>query len=149
MKAAAQWAWVAVVYHAAFFTRINPAAWVFGAMFIAQAVMRLVDPQTVSDGRAPRRRFVAVTLMLYALAYPGLSVLSHDWPAVPLFLVPCPLVIFDTGLLLATRRPIPRRLLVVPILWAGIGGSAAVLFGVLPDMMLFACAALLIAEARR
>jgi Family of unknown function (DUF6064) len=34
---AAHWTWSALAYHLAFFTRINPAAWVFAAMFLLQA----------------------------------------------------------------------------------------------------------------
>jgi hypothetical protein len=35
------WAWMGVVYHWLFFTSINPAAWDFGALFVAQAVVFL------------------------------------------------------------------------------------------------------------
>ncbi len=35
---AAHWAWSALAYHLAFFTRINPAAWAFAALFLLQAV---------------------------------------------------------------------------------------------------------------
>ena len=34
-----QWAWSAVAYHVAFFTRINPAAWLFAAIFLLQAAL--------------------------------------------------------------------------------------------------------------
>ena len=33
------WAWSALAYHVAFFTRINSAAWVFAALFLSQAVL--------------------------------------------------------------------------------------------------------------
>ena len=36
---AAHWAWSAVAYHVAFFTRINPAAWLFAAMFVVQTAL--------------------------------------------------------------------------------------------------------------
>ena len=36
---AAHWAWSAVAYHVAFFTRINPAAWLFATLFLGQAVL--------------------------------------------------------------------------------------------------------------
>jgi Family of unknown function (DUF6064) len=32
------WEWMAVVYHFIFFTAINPAAWLFGAFFLAGAL---------------------------------------------------------------------------------------------------------------
>ena len=33
------WLWNTVAYHALFFTRINPAAWLFAALFVVQAVL--------------------------------------------------------------------------------------------------------------
>src|SRR4051794_40253200 len=36
---AVHWTWSAVAYHIAFFTRINPAAWVFAALFLVQAAL--------------------------------------------------------------------------------------------------------------
>ena len=36
---AVHWAWSAVAYHAAFFTRVNPAAWLFAGLFLIQAVL--------------------------------------------------------------------------------------------------------------
>ena len=36
---AAHWIWSAVAYHAVFFTRINPAAWLFAALFLLQAAL--------------------------------------------------------------------------------------------------------------
>jgi hypothetical protein len=31
------WLWAAMAYHIAFFSKINPAAWFFGALFLIQA----------------------------------------------------------------------------------------------------------------
>jgi hypothetical protein len=59
-------------------------------------------------------------------------------PRAPAFGVPCPTTIFTAGLLLAT--PLSRWLLVIPIVWSLVGGSAAFLFGMTPDLMLFATA---------
>jgi hypothetical protein len=36
---AVHWAWSAVAYHVVFFTRINPAAWLFAAIFLLQAAV--------------------------------------------------------------------------------------------------------------
>ena len=43
------WAWSALVYHAVFFTRINPAAWLLAAVFLGEAglfheLRRALDP---------------------------------------------------------------------------------------------------------
>ncbi|MBE0558363.1 MAG: hypothetical protein IH628_14125 [Proteobacteria bacterium] len=32
------WAWMAIAYHFFFFTSINPAAWLFGSVFLAGAL---------------------------------------------------------------------------------------------------------------
>ena len=149
----AQWGWVGVVFHAGFFTAINPAAWLFAAMFMFQALMlgwnHLAGRPLNYGWTWDRRHVMAGVLMAYALGYPALSAMGGTWPAVPLFLVPCPLVIFDTGLFLTSAGPVPRKLLFVPIAWALIGGSAAVFFGVLPDLMLFACAGVLLSLGRQ
>jgi hypothetical protein len=46
---------------------------------------------------------------------------------------PCPITLFTFGVLLLAQSPLPRRLLVIPLLWALIGGSAAWLLGVAQD----------------
>ncbi|WP_284265772.1 DUF6064 family protein [Bradyrhizobium iriomotense] len=49
---------------------------------------------------------------------------------------PCPATIFTFGLLLTTMRPVPRWLLVIPVVWSLIGGSAAILLHVPQDWLL-------------
>jgi hypothetical protein len=44
-------------------------------------------------------------------------------------------------MLLAAAPPAPRWLLVIPILWSFVGGSAAIVLGVTPDLLLFAAGA--------
>jgi Family of unknown function (DUF6064) len=147
-----QWVWVGVVFHLIFFTQINPAAWAFGTLFVAHAVLfakcAFGRDRIVLEWTGTMKHAAALCLMAYALLYPALSIFSADLSlTAPLFLVPCPLVIFETGLLMTVRPPVPRALFVVPAIWSVIGGSAAVLFGVLPDLMLFACTVLLIVGA--
>ena len=62
--------------------------------------------------------------------------------------MPCPTVLWTSGLLLMAAAP-PRVLMLAPLVWAVIGGSAAFLFGVTPDLMLFAAAACLVAYGAR
>jgi hypothetical protein len=63
-----------------------------------------------------------------------LGVLSH----LPMFgITPCPVTIFTFGLFLLAA-PVSRWLLVVPVLWALIGGSAAFVLHVPQDWMLLA-----------
>lgn len=83
------WAWNAVAYHALFFTRINPAAWLFAALFVVQAVLFF----RVAAGRhieyfssAGWRRGVGLVLVAYALAYSFLAIaLGHSYPETPTF----------------------------------------------------------------
>ena len=86
--------------------------------------------------------------IVYALAYPALVQLTgHQPPRAPLFGVPCPTALLTAGLLLATESPAPRGLLVIPVAWSLLAGTAALFLGVTPDLMLFAAAAALVADA--
>ena len=130
------WAWNAVVYHAWLFTAINPAAWVFAGLFLAQAGLlayagrRAVQPFFHAQGW---RRSLGVGLTAYAFLYPFLTIAAgHRFPATPTFGVPCPTVILTIGLFL-TMPAVPGRLTVVPVLWAFVGGSAAYLLNVPTD----------------
>src|SRR5688572_19979690 len=125
------WLWNAVAYHAFLFTRINPAAWLFSAMFAVQALLFLHaglqgNPHYLSGNGASRS--LGLALAAYSLLYPFLTMaFGHDYPATPTFGLPCPTVILTIGLLLTTGEPIRSRLTAIPILWGFIGGSAATL----------------------
>jgi hypothetical protein len=148
----AHWLWAAVAYHAVFFSRINPAAWLFAALFTTQA-LALAWHATYGAGlrfvwRWSWRHAGAAVFILYALAYPALVQLTgHQPPRAPLFGAPCPTVLLTAGLLLATDSPAPRGLLVIPVAWSLLAGTAALVLGVTPDLMLFAAAAALVADA--
>ena len=137
---AVHWAWSALAYHVAFFTRINPAAWVFAALFLLQAA--LFFWWGVVQGRlsfAPWRSGwapVAWGLVAYSLVYPAINAIQQQsMSRIPTFGVPCPTTIFTAGLLmLASSRW--RRLSIIPVIWSVIGGSAAFLLGVRADYAL-------------
>jgi hypothetical protein len=147
--AAAHWAWSGLVYHALFFTDINPAAWLFAGVFLLEAFgfvwFGMVRRTLVFDwGRTPRHA-VAGALFVYSLAYPFLVLASgHDVPRAPLFAVPCPTMLFTAALLLTAVRPAPVLVFLIPVMWGAIGGTAAVALGVTPDLMLFVAAACLV-----
>jgi hypothetical protein len=140
---AAMWAWTGIAYHWVFFTRINTAAWAFGALFVAQALLVLHlgalrrRLSFASDGGWTA--WLGWTLVAYAaIAYPLLGVwVGHGYPEMPMFgITPCPLTIFTFGMLMLTNAPVPRRLLVIPVAWSLIGGSAAFLLDVPQDWLL-------------
>ncbi len=149
-----QWAWSAIAYHVAFFTRINPAAWLFAALFLAQAVLffrwgiiqRRLSFAPWGHAWAP----LAWGLIAYSLAYPAINAITYgSLLRIPTFGVPCPATIFTVGvLMLATPRC--WSLSVVPMMWSAIGGSAAFLLGVHADVALpIAGIALAIFSVRR
>jgi hypothetical protein len=139
------WAWSGIAYHAVFFTRINRAAWGFAGLFVLGAAafvwFGVVRRRLAFNIGWTPRHILAGVFIVYALAYPGLVLLTGlQWPRMPAFGVPCPTTLFTAGLLLAAVPPVPRWVFVAPILWALIGGSAAVTLGVTPDYMLFVAA---------
>lgn len=137
---AALWLWNAIAYHAMFFTSINPAAWLFAGAFALQAILFAATGRNVEYFSAiGLREATGVGLVVYALAYPFLTVASgHTYPATPTFGVPCPTAILTIGVLLTVRSGPPARLAIIPTLWAFVGGSAAILLGVATDYVLLA-----------
>jgi hypothetical protein len=138
---AAYWLWAGVVYHGTFFSQINPAAVAFGGLFVVQGVLWLVvgvlRARLAFDARGGTTAAVGWACVLYAmLIYPVLgTLLGHGYPYAPVFgVAPCPITIFTFGLLLWTRAPVPKYLLVIPLLWSLIGFSAALQLGIREDL---------------
>jgi hypothetical protein len=147
---AVYWVWSGMAYHAVFFTRINPAAWLFAGLFVAEAVAFLwfgvLKRRLVFDVAWTPRYVLAGAFLLYSLVYPLLVWLTgHQFPSAPLFAVPCPTTLFTAGLLLTGAAPVPRSLFFIPIAWSVVGGSAALVLGMTPDLMLFAAGVCLVA----
>jgi hypothetical protein len=90
---AAHWAWSGLVYHAVFFTRINPPAAIFASLFLVQSALFVWVG--VVQGRlsfAPSRNAwapVAWVVVAYSLIYPAISAVQHmSVSRVPMFGVP-------------------------------------------------------------
>lgn len=138
------WIWSGIVYHLLFFSRINRFAYLFGAVFILQAAV-IFYSGVVKGALSFRFPFdkngLAGTMILYyaVVFYPVLGYFfGHSYPEAPTFGVPCPTTIFTFGLLLWTNKKVPFYVLIVPLLWAAIGSSAAILFGIYEDLGLLA-----------
>jgi hypothetical protein len=138
------WAWMGVAYHLVFFAAVNPAAPIFGVIFLIQALLLFALGVW---GRGPRFGIVSTArtvaggaLVLYALLIcPLLGILAgHRYPATPTFGAPCPTTIFTLGLLFFLRPPFPRAVAVIPLLWAAVGSIAAFELGVVQDFGLLA-----------
>lgn len=127
---ALQWGWAGVVYHWLHFRAINPAAGLFGGLFIIEAgiilwLSVLRRQLTFRIGNSGRDR-LALALLVFALLYPIVGLLTGlSYPRLPTFGVPCPTTILTIGALLLAPRPAGRRAGVIPFLWAVVGGSAA------------------------
>lgn len=137
----AMWFWMGFVYHIGFFSAINPAAYVFGALFLVQGALFAV----AALGRLDLEfRFTTdvygvsgAILVAYALVvYPILgAALGHGYPYSPVFgVTPCPTTIFTFGLLLWTKPDVSKWLLVIPGIWAVIGFMAAISLGIREDI---------------
>ena len=140
---AIHWAWAALAYHVAFFSSINPAAWLFAALFLVQAALFMWFGVLRANLRCSPgqsfRHYVAWIFVGYSLLYPAIVwAEGNAYPRLPTFGVPCPTTVLTIGFLLAADPPVPRVLPLIPIVWAFIGGSAAFLLGVHADVMLLA-----------
>lgn len=138
------WIWTGVAYHLLHFAAISPAALLFGAAFILQggifAWMALIGPRLAFGPPRRNARFAfGLFLALYAAVLyplPGWQA-GHVWPAVPSFgVTPCPVAVSTFGLLLLAQGRVPFWVVVIPALWAVIGGQAAFLLNVPQDWIL-------------
>ena len=76
--AAVHWLWSGIVYHAVFFTPINPAAWGFALLFVAEGLAFLwfgaVQRQLTFRFEMSPRAVVGLIFLIYSLSYPALVV---------------------------------------------------------------------------
>jgi hypothetical protein len=134
------WVWNGLAYHLAFFAPVNPAAYGFAALFVVQGMLFLgygtIAGRLRFAGRTDWQDVLGLLLIAYAaLVYPALGYLfGHAWPHAPMFgVAPCPTTIFSIGILILAAGALPLWLVALPVVWAGIGGTAAVLLNVPED----------------
>lgn len=139
---AAMWLWTGVAYHIVHFARINAAAYLFGALFIAQGALLLVAAATGRLAFAPRtgvRAWTGWALVAYAMVlYPLAGWMAGEaYPELPMFgIAPCPLTLFTFGVLLFAAQRVPWWPLAIPLLWSLVGGTAAFLLAIPQDWVL-------------
>jgi hypothetical protein len=145
---AGHWAWAGILYHGLFFTAVNPAAWLFAALFVLQAVFFVVAASSgaIRARRGSVRHVVSSALILYSLLYPAIAWADgFVYPRMPTFGVPCPTVILTIGFLVAVSTSSILRS-VIPVAWSVLGLSAVWSFGVHADLVLPAAGALLVVD---
>lgn len=134
------WLWMGIVYHLIFFTTINRAAWLFGALYILQGGL-LMYFTFLNDRLSFKFRYDVygltggVLIVFAMIIYPVIGYfVGHIYPASPTFGLPCPTTIFTFGILLWTDKKCPAIILAIPFLWSILGFSAAASLGVYEDI---------------
>jgi hypothetical protein len=137
------WLWNGVAYHWLYFTPINFAAPLFALIFVIQGLLlawkAALRGAIAFRFRPGARAWAGLALALYAmLSYPLTNIAAgHGWPEMPVFAIaPCPTVIFTFGLLLFCDPRPPWSFLIIPLLWALVGGAAAWLLHMPEDLAL-------------
>ena len=142
---AAMWIWTGIAYYGFYFSVINPVSIIFGALFVLQGV--LIFHEAVLRGRlrfgasGELSAWLGGAFVFYAaILYPVIGLWSgQSYADMPVFgITPCPVTIFTLGMLLLTRDAMSRSLLVIPVVWSLVGGSAAFLLDMPQDWPLLA-----------
>jgi hypothetical protein len=135
------WLWMGVAYHWAFFTSINKAAWIFGALFVIEGILLFVhgiknNPQF--SLRQSSTGIIAFLMIVFAmLIYPVIGFIAgHHYPATPTFGLPCPTTIYTFAVFLLADKKIGWRMFIIPAAWALIGFTASFTMGVYQDIAL-------------
>lgn len=146
------WAWVGVFYMLLFYTKINSAGYVWGALFLLQAVFFAVEifyPKIEFDPASnPQLGRIGSSIAGWAfLMYPiSALIVGHGWPEMALFGCATPVVLFTCGMLMFTFDRRPRwRFTFIPFLWAVVGGlGPAVQWRYYEDYALFVAGVVLL-----
>lgn len=136
------WLWIGIAYHLLFFTSINPAAYVFGILFILQGMLTFFETfrnkklQFKFEGKM--MDYVAYFFLIFAIIiYPVLLFFLENSIYTTITLgLPCPSTILTFGFFMLTTIKFPKYLLIIPAIWTAIGTSAAFNFGVYPDYLM-------------
>ena len=114
-------------------------AYLFGGLFVVQAGILLAEifrPRVsfgLGRGWSPVIGLLFISFSVVGYPLVGL-LLEHRYPRSPPFgLTPCPLLVFTFGLLLLTTSRVPKRLFVIPLLWA-LAGVIPIAIGMLEDI---------------
>lgn len=134
------WLWMGIAYHLIFFSTINKAAYLFGGLFITQGILFLVfgvfQNKFSFNFNKDKYGITGISLIIIALViYPIAGYFfGHIYPSSPTFGLPCPTTIFTFGFLLFNIKKCPVTIIIIPFVWAIIGFTAAIEFGVFEDI---------------
>ena len=136
------WIWMGIVYHILYFSSVNPAAILFGSLFIIQglvfAYFGIYRKVLKFKFELNTRSIIGILFLIYGLIiYPLLSrSFGRDFPENPTFGLPCPTTIYSFGILLFSKHRIAWYIIAIPFLWSLIGFSAATHLHIKEDFFL-------------
>lgn len=120
---------------------INPAALVFGGIFILQGLLILfysIRNRLSFAFTRQAKSYIGYFFILFGLIiYPVIAYFAEGSLSRTISLgLPCPTTIFTFGFFMLADSKFPKYLLIIPALWAIVGLSAAINFGVYQDFMI-------------
>lgn len=133
------WLWTGIAYHLAFFTEINKAAYVFGALFVLQGLIFIIETflrkKLEFDFKGTVMDYIAYFFIIFGIViYPALIYILENSLSKTISLgLPCPSTIFTFGFLMLTTLKFSKYVLIIPVLWTIVGTTAAYKFSVYPD----------------
>jgi hypothetical protein len=136
------------VYHIGYFSSVNKGAYVFGGLFILQGLFILYESYIKNrlefKFKGQLVDYLGYFFILFGLIiYPAISLAFEQSLSRTIALgLPCPSTILTFGFLMLSDKKLARYLLIIPSLWALIGLSAAINFGVYQDFMMIVAAIL-------
>ena len=132
------WLWIGIVFFLLYFAPVFSLHYVFGGLFIIQGILFLANvfkPRVSFGCKRDVYSLVGILFIAYAMiGYPVVGYLLGHGHSAPFGVTPCPTTVFTFGLLLLIDKKVPKLLLVIPLLWALIGGLPPVFVGVFEDI---------------
>jgi hypothetical protein len=126
------WAWTSVLFFILHYAPENNAGYTFGVVFLILTIMFITDiflkKLYFDPGHNKNYTYVGIGFAAWAaVAYPILSLaLGRGWSAMAMFpIMPGPLVIFTSGVLLLTLKESHTWFFGIPFIWALIQGIGA------------------------
>lgn len=151
---ALMWLWAGTIYHFLFFTKINSAAFGFGALFVIQGLIVLIITakkdfkfKYVNDLRGNTGLlFVSFGLIIYPLIS---YFMKGSTDLIISAGLPCPTVITTFGFFALANIKLRWWAYVIPVIWSFIGLSAALNFGIYQDFLMLIAAFMVIIVIKR
>jgi hypothetical protein len=132
------WLWIGIVFFLLYFAPIFSPHYVFGGLFIIQGILFLasvIKPRISFGCKRDVYSVVGILFIAYAMiGYPAVGYLLCHRQSAPFGVFPCPTTVFTFGLLLLVDKKVPKLFLVIPPLWALMGGFPPVFVGIFEDI---------------